>query len=721
MKKHSLFLAGLALLGLASCSNDDLALAPQGAENVVNYSVNVPAQTRAADSYCNSSLPASFKVWGVFADDAYEYIPGDVVDRVGTNPVKWISQAGDRYWPDASKKLDFYAEVNGNDVFSLNKSGMTVAPGFNNFEVKNDVAQQVDLMYAVQKGQSRDNANVNLNFRHALTQVCFKAKSMNNNIRVIVKGIAVGHLAKKGTFVMPTTNTTMNYENHGDAIDDADDYNRGTWTVDANDDNSTKYEIEIPDLRLTTTEANISCPGANHANGWERVMTVLPQKQTAWNPLNKTSDFNGAYFLVKCEIYNEKGDAIDPVHDLLYGKEYQYAAIPVDIDWKQGKRYIYTFIFGEGQNGGYTPDPNDPKPVLNTVSYSVTVDDYINSNLDGTEMNAEVTIKSDIPHNFVLTIPAINFNKNQRAFAEQVKLTIPATVPEYIDANDATLNGSKSFEGWTTTNGGQTADYQPGGQVTIDVPAANKAAESTETVTLYPVWNDKTNHTYTVKTADNATVYTTTTWKNSIEWTLASPLTAPTSLTRVENGVTEEFKGWTVTRAAQARTRDAAAEEVLNLGDVLTINANNPVVTLTEKWVAKEKTTYKVIFHKNCANESDVTNWDQYAEATWTVESYDDSYTFNNLLKSNIAQRPKIGTTHDILGFDTNKDKTTTYASQVEYPGTYLGDTGTPVQGANSVTLTKANPVINLYAIWKYTAATTGAGQDAGGGTGTND
>ena len=45
----------------------------------------------------------------------------------------------------------------------------------------------------------------------------------------------------------------------------------------------------------------------------------------------------------------------------------------------QGKKYIYTLIFGEG--GGYKPepdpdDPDKPEPVLVPITFNVTVDAF---------------------------------------------------------------------------------------------------------------------------------------------------------------------------------------------------------------------------------------------------------------------------------------------------------------------------------------------------------
>ena len=47
--------------------------------------------------------------------------------------------------------------------------------------------------------------------------------------------------------------------------------------------------------------------------------------------------------------------------------------------WMQGKKYIYTLIFGEG--GGYKPepdpdDPDKPEPVLVPITFNVTVDAF---------------------------------------------------------------------------------------------------------------------------------------------------------------------------------------------------------------------------------------------------------------------------------------------------------------------------------------------------------
>ena len=121
-----------------------------------------------------------------------------------------------------------------------------------------------------------------------------------------------------------------------------------------------------------------------------KAMLLLPQTVAAWSPAenptvlengNYATD-KGAYFLVKCAIYNVAGDSFSEGDTALWGStsEHKNVAIPVNPTWEQGKKYIYTFVFGDG--GGYDPenpdpDPDDPDPVLIPVTFTVSVDDFV--------------------------------------------------------------------------------------------------------------------------------------------------------------------------------------------------------------------------------------------------------------------------------------------------------------------------------------------------------
>lgn len=339
----------------ASCSGDQLI---EENRETISYQVSATNQTRAANSYDSNHLPGSFKVWAKNTDGSF--INGEEIMNNGGN---W-SGTNVYFWPE--KALDFYASVNGD----IDMTGSS--PAISDFTVKSNVSDQEDLMYAVALGRTRAQGAVELNFRHALSQVCFKAKNSSSHLGVVINSVSICNVAEKGTFSLPTKSTTYNYTlNNGTAAN----VNYGTWKI-ASDDKANKiYDVSVKgieikgDTGIDGGSTNLTCPDGNNDN--TNVMTLLPQTVAAWNPAVKAETFVGAYFLLdvklsmdKKEVYNNK------------------VAVPVNVDWKPGYRYIYTFIFDNGSTGGYTPNPSNPQPVLATIQYKVTVDDFIMGDSD---------------------------------------------------------------------------------------------------------------------------------------------------------------------------------------------------------------------------------------------------------------------------------------------------------------------------------------------------
>lgn len=476
--KSKYFIGAMATLLLGACSQDEVMSVRQDG---INYSVTTPSLTRAADSYCNEDLPTSFKVWAETTDGNL-YINGDVISQQSGN---WVDQNGTRYWPTEGA-LDFYAEVNGDAEFAFNNG----APTFNNFTVQSNVEKQVDLLYAVAKGLSKEDVTVELNFRHALSQVCFRALNNSTNLSVQIKGISVGHLTNGGTFTFPTTDTDENYTHpdHGDEEDpEAPSLNGGTWALNAT--YNTQYDVTLDaavTLAPNSALTNLTCPGDDHANGFKKVLTLMPQEVAAWDPTKTGADYNGAYFLVDLVFNNLAGETTTEVYS---GK----VAVPVAIDWEQGYRYIYTFVFDEGGNGGWTPDPDDPKPVLANISWDVDVDDFIpvypdGGEDDGTHLDTdeEGDDDDDEPEEpattYTLTFDgnrpsdalAASVSNMPQAMTDNDSYTIPSTTPSCGD--------NYRFLGWSTDKDADEAEYEAGGTITL-----------TGNTTLYAVWKKLTH------------------------------------------------------------------------------------------------------------------------------------------------------------------------------------------------------------------------------------
>lgn len=385
-------------MAMASCSQDEtIGINHDGDE--ITFNVVTNNATRAADVYCNQNLPDGFYVSAI--SDGKTYIDGDHVTNSNGN---WTNTSGTRYWPETA--VDFYAHVNGGDAYKWNNG----SPKFEGFTVNNTVRSQVDLLYAVKKNQSKTNGTVNLNFRHALSQIVFQAKNTNANLYVEIAGVSVANVGGTNTFTFPSENTETNIEDHdgnadgvyedGEFGDITDGLNWGTWATLTQ--GTEQYNVDFDKTPVPGTNTLVALTTANDA-GEEynsNAMLLLPQKTTAWKPETyprPTAEGNtGSYLLVDCAIFNVAGTDYAEGNEVCLWGELQEGkwttkelAIPVAFDWQQGKKYVYTLVFGEG-NGGYNPDPEDPnpEPVLVPITFEITVDDF--ELVDGGEIESGI-------------------------------------------------------------------------------------------------------------------------------------------------------------------------------------------------------------------------------------------------------------------------------------------------------------------------------------------
>lgn len=366
MKK--VLLGALAVVAMVACSKDDV-VEMNRVNDQISYGAVVNNATRAKNVFCNSNLPGSFTVSA--EHDGKLYFEND---EITVTDGKCTSDAV-RYWPNEGN-VTFYAQVNGTMSYTAGS-----APQFKDFIVADTVANQVDLMYAVQT-QGKSESTVALNFRHALSQIVFQAKKTNNNIYVEVSGVEVHNVANTGTYTFPTkaTDDKVGEHNGNNAID----YDTQAWGKWVTHTGSADYAVEFAGIEVTSEGKSLTSANDTGKEFNANTMLLMPQsKTTAWDPkTNPKVAETGTYLLINCCIYNVAGDSFKAETDVaLWGTKDVHAklAVPASFAWEQGKKYIYTLVFGQG-NGGYNPDPVDPKepePVLVPISYEITVDDFV--------------------------------------------------------------------------------------------------------------------------------------------------------------------------------------------------------------------------------------------------------------------------------------------------------------------------------------------------------
>ena len=407
MKK--ILLGTLAVLTLAACSKDEVI--QQNPNDEITFSVVTnKAVSRAADGYCNNETPAEMKVSALYTDDNGSswktYFTNDTYekkDKLDKAEKDYVIKGGvNRYWPNLGTAVDntymiYFAMVNAEPAWVGTGANVTMKT---DFTVKSTVKDQVDVLYAVQKVTERPSTGVQaLNFRHALSQIEFKAKNENSKIYVKVSGVKVMNVRDQGTFTLPVASTTTHYEatgtDHSTLPTDETIASQGEWTdktgaaqyttTTLNDDATANQVKEIAggsEVSLTETD-----PTGKEYN--PNTLYVLPQSfgdsadTPLWNGTDALMDGStyktttGAYLILTCQIFNVAGASYAGTDIAVWGEsEAKDIAVKLpNTEWKQGKRYVYTFTFTTAGNGG--TDPGTGKPVLTPITLSVTVDDFV--------------------------------------------------------------------------------------------------------------------------------------------------------------------------------------------------------------------------------------------------------------------------------------------------------------------------------------------------------
>lgn len=473
--KKSMFLVAIAATALASCTSDELVQVNNG--NEIKFAIAADNDSRAATVFCNANLMPGFQVYAGYQNEGAwsTFIEEDLITVLSDGK---CTQSETRYWPEKGT-LDFYGLVNLNgDGYTLESASNlddqitwgVETPVVNDFTPNTDVTKQTDLLYAVATGKSSSSAPVLMNFRHALSQIEFRAKNDNPALQVFVSAVRIGQTYAKGSYTLPKLSTEDNLVDH--TVDKDDDYaaahenaNRGTWAVNTNE--KADYYVPFNEVSVaygTTQDLTISTDGAQTNNN---SLLLIPAMEagsatTAWDPASDNNTaYNGTYIAVYCKILNVAGDSYDANTDVAVLHE-GWAVIPASFKWKQGKKYIYTINFTKGGNGGYEETPVDPSkpevpgtptdtPVLTGIEFQVTVDDFLYGDKYENDMDTNSTETVAINSaNFLSKIAQggsfildedVNLGDNSAVFTKDSKLNL----------NGHTVKGGKVYVAGQTT------------------------------------------------------------------------------------------------------------------------------------------------------------------------------------------------------------------------------------------------------------------------------
>ncbi len=394
--KKNLFIGALVVLSMTACSQDEMVQANQSG-NEISFTAVANKGSRAAALYCNNNKPAEISVAAYHNGRVYfsnEKFQGN------TDKTEYTSTTS-HFWPAATDaKIDFFATAGGAADFTSDETVATIT----NYTVQDALGSQEDVLYAVAKDCVKGtNGIINLNFRHALSQIVFKAKNTKANMHVVVKGVSVNNVKNTGTFTF-SESTATNWQDHNDVdVTTENNNSKGSWgDTPAGTKNYSFSFTEPKEVKGTVNISEVAADADKANQGVVNANAMLLMPQTTGKYVEGTNDA-GAYFEVDCAIFNiaipDDGDPSTTNDGFQYGVDapilagcssdastHKYTTVkvkvPVDIKWEPGCKYIYTFTFGDYGTGGGSD-------VLTPIKFTVQVDDFdLVSNQD-----AEVDIR----------------------------------------------------------------------------------------------------------------------------------------------------------------------------------------------------------------------------------------------------------------------------------------------------------------------------------------
>lgn len=373
MKKSTVMLWAIFGALLMGCSDEEIANVETSSRNAIGFNVlSNAAETRAIPTTPDNLTSTDFDVFA-FTTDGTAFM-GKVDTDFGHDGVKIVYKNGKwdyddandlRYWP--TEALDFYAFNPGTVSEDMMMNYMWEASGtvqkisytcIDEYGANTGHANY-DVMYAMAKGQTKDmnNGIVKFNFKHILSQVVFKAKTQYDNMQVDINMIKIHNVKMGGFFTLPATaDGTGSWSDPADLPSEVSGLGKFTVVKDVNI--TVKSNTIATDISTTTPMLN----RPQELTAWKVSETATKSKLEADNAKQ-------CYLEIACKI-RQSGAYL-----LGSASEYKTIYVPFGDTWEQGKRHIYTLIFG----GGYD---DQGEAVLNPIQFDAETTGWVDADKD---------------------------------------------------------------------------------------------------------------------------------------------------------------------------------------------------------------------------------------------------------------------------------------------------------------------------------------------------
>lgn len=377
MKFGKILAVAVVATVFASCSNEEeLANVGKSESNAIRFAgISGLSDTRTTPIGTHNLTSTNFDVMAFMSSDNALFMGGKHVSGASDHGVKivyktsaWDYDDQDKvaYWP-TSGDVDFYAvspaitdDLVYQQGFAYDMTSDAKTISYTTVDEYNSKGTNHDVMYAVTKGCNKENNGtkpVQMNFKHILSQVVFKAKTTSSILEVDVENVKIHNFVLSGKFTLPAGEPAMSDWKLSPAA-------KGAYTVKLNAAN------------VKTKNAVVELSDMNSP------LIMIPQKLTKW------STSTGAAVSIHeadnaIESYLEISMKLKQNDSYLIGSATEYKTVYVPFDnptgWEPGKRYIYTLIFG----GGYD---DQGEPILSPITFNAATADWVDASA-GADVN----------------------------------------------------------------------------------------------------------------------------------------------------------------------------------------------------------------------------------------------------------------------------------------------------------------------------------------------
>ena len=377
MKFGKILAVAVVATVFASCSNEEeLANVGKSESNAIRFAgISGLSDTRTTPIGTHNLTSTNFDVMAFMSSDNALFMGGkhevghsDQGVKIVYNTTAWDYDDPDKvaYWP-TSGDVDFYAvspaitnDLVHNHYFGYDMTSAAKTISYTTVDEYNSKGTNHDVMYAVTKGRNKKNNGtmpVQMNFKHILSQVVFKAKTTSSILEVDVENVKIHNFVLSGKFTLPAEEPAMSDWELSPAA-------KGAYTVKLNAAN------------VKTKNAVVNLSDMNSP------LMLIPQKLTKWSTYSAGTAVSIPEAKKAKECYLEISMKLKQNDSYLIGSATEYKTVYVPFDnatgWEPGKRYIYTLIFG----GGYD---DHGEPILSPITFDAATVDWADA--AGTDVN----------------------------------------------------------------------------------------------------------------------------------------------------------------------------------------------------------------------------------------------------------------------------------------------------------------------------------------------